>query len=178
MPWLADRFTLPLRSESWTLAQMELPSQVSNTLWGHRVAKSAKVCKAASNQSLKRFYHPDLSRAVSCSVPFSKSTTVVIYFQPLGEGHSSCTRKEWRPVDVPGSNGNKPVEITRMWRDNLCSCSFYCMHISDGFRVLFLFNFIDIWCCAFVAPEAVWQPHVAVARHGLFQSLKAKLCPT
>lgn len=73
MPWLADRFTLPLRSESWTLAQMELPSQVSNTLWGHRVAKSAKVCKAASNQNLKRFY-PDLSRAVRCS-PFSKSTT-------------------------------------------------------------------------------------------------------
>jgi len=89
---------------------MELPSQVSNTLWGHRVAKSAKVCKAASKNRLKQFYHPDLSRAVRCSVPFSKSTTaVVIYFQPRGEGHSSYTRKEWQPFDVPGSK--KPVKM-------------------------------------------------------------------
>lgn len=112
MPWLADRFTLPLRSESWTLAQMELPSQVSNTLWGHRVAlqKYAKLLATkVSNDSIQICRVLFVVQLFSAFFKIYHSCPFFIYFQPLGEGHSSCTRKEWRPVDVPGSK--KPAAI-------------------------------------------------------------------
>lgn len=176
MPWLADRFTLPLRSESWTLAQMELPSQasqVSNTLWGHRVAKSAKVCKAASNQSLKRFY-PDLSRAV---VLF-----VVCLFQNLPQLSSiSSLSVKGTPAAQEKNGGPSTCLEASPSKCDKCDAAIFAVPFTACIFQMdfgFCFNFIDIWCCTFVAPEAVWQPHVTVAHHGLFQSLKAKLCPT
>ena len=155
---------------------MELPSQVSNTLWGNRAAKSAKVCQGASNQSLNQFNHQDLSRrAVSCSVCYQNL--------PQLSSISSLSVKGTPATQEKNSGPSTCLEARSPSKFHRCDVAMAAVVPFTGsmfqmdFRLCFCSTLLTLGVVHSLHHNLFGQPHATVAHHGLFQILKAKLCP-